>query len=306
MTTSELKQQIEKVLGNSIRCLLPSYWWKRLFHQVADRIDEVEKKVDDIVIPTPTSASSVFFIAPLTEGGELSAESKSKNAASYRKVVNGFAKNEFYDVKVHYVFVVIDADVISNPVFTDSVLKLMYKYNSATLILSVSADGSATIEDVGTSASGATSLQEHQDISHLATKEKLNNAVETITNTIIENEEITAAALNELNERVVTPYEYYKEKGGVVSESAYNIMTKYLFTPFIISTNSTTTIPDELLNESQNSFFTDYYWNFMRLTGGEPIRTTQWADNIPQKFVGISSGLSFVIDFSNKTITPEQ
>ena len=45
MTTSELKQQIEKVLGNSIRCLLPSYWWKRLFHQVADRIDEVEQSV---------------------------------------------------------------------------------------------------------------------------------------------------------------------------------------------------------------------------------------------------------------------
>lgn len=134
----------------------------------------------------------------------------------------------------------------------------------------------------------------------------LEEELSEINNTIIENEEITAAALNELNERVVTPYEYYKEKGGVVSESAYNIMTKYLFTPFIISNNSTTTIPDELLNESQTSFFTDYYWNFMRLTGGEPIRTTQWANNIPQKLVGISSGLSFVIDFSNKTITPEQ
>ena len=46
MTTSELKQQIDKVLGNSIRCLLPSYWWKRLFHQVADRIDEVEQSVE--------------------------------------------------------------------------------------------------------------------------------------------------------------------------------------------------------------------------------------------------------------------
>lgn len=40
MTTQELKQQIDKVLGNSIRCLLPSYWWKRLFNQVADRIED--------------------------------------------------------------------------------------------------------------------------------------------------------------------------------------------------------------------------------------------------------------------------
>lgn len=40
MTTQELRQSIDKVLGNSIRCLLPSYWWKRLFHQVADVIDD--------------------------------------------------------------------------------------------------------------------------------------------------------------------------------------------------------------------------------------------------------------------------
>lgn len=51
MTTQELKNSIEKVLGNSIRCLLPSYWWKKLFHSVADRIDEVEQKIDGIEIP---------------------------------------------------------------------------------------------------------------------------------------------------------------------------------------------------------------------------------------------------------------
>lgn len=40
MTTQELKQYIDKVLGNSIRCLLPSYWWKRLFSLLADRVDD--------------------------------------------------------------------------------------------------------------------------------------------------------------------------------------------------------------------------------------------------------------------------
>lgn len=49
MTTQELKNKIEKVLGNSIRCLLPSYWWKNLFHSVADRIDEVETTVTENV-----------------------------------------------------------------------------------------------------------------------------------------------------------------------------------------------------------------------------------------------------------------
>ncbi len=61
MTTSELKQQIEKVLGNSIRCQLPSYWWKRLFHQVADRIDEavgnvkVDITIDSELLETSTN-----------------------------------------------------------------------------------------------------------------------------------------------------------------------------------------------------------------------------------------------------------
>lgn len=41
MTTKDLRNSIEKVLGNNIRCLLPSYWWKRLFHQVADTIDTI-------------------------------------------------------------------------------------------------------------------------------------------------------------------------------------------------------------------------------------------------------------------------
>lgn len=51
MTTQELNNKIERVLGNNIRCLLPSYWWKNLLHSVADRIDEVEQKVDGIEIP---------------------------------------------------------------------------------------------------------------------------------------------------------------------------------------------------------------------------------------------------------------
>lgn len=38
---SKLRENIEKVLGNSIRCLLPSYWWKRLFGMVVDEIDDV-------------------------------------------------------------------------------------------------------------------------------------------------------------------------------------------------------------------------------------------------------------------------
>ena len=45
MTTQELKEYINKTLGNNIRCLLPSYWWRRLFGLVVDKIDGVENKV---------------------------------------------------------------------------------------------------------------------------------------------------------------------------------------------------------------------------------------------------------------------
>lgn len=102
-----------------------------------------------------------------------------------------------------------------------------------------------------------------------------------------------AAAFVDLNDRVnniPSPYEYYKANGGYVSERAYSIMTKYLFTPFMISSTGPTSIPDELMNDSKTSFFTDCYWNFMRITGGEPIKTIQWDGDNPLKFVGMVSG----------------
>lgn len=48
MTTQELKEYINKTLGNSIRCLLPSYWWKRLFGLVVDKVAEVDGKVNKL------------------------------------------------------------------------------------------------------------------------------------------------------------------------------------------------------------------------------------------------------------------
>lgn len=65
MAAQELKQYIDRVLGSSIRCLLPSYWWKRIFHAVVDKYDaetasiassvdsatkELESKIDYVVV----------------------------------------------------------------------------------------------------------------------------------------------------------------------------------------------------------------------------------------------------------------
>lgn len=48
-------------------------------------------------------------------------------------------------------------------------------------------------------AKGATALQEHQDISHLATKEEVQDLIDEI----IINEEVYAASVNDLNERII-------------------------------------------------------------------------------------------------------
>lgn len=46
MTIQELRKYVDRVLGNSIRCLLPSFWWKKLFYLT---LDEVDKKQDNLI-----------------------------------------------------------------------------------------------------------------------------------------------------------------------------------------------------------------------------------------------------------------
>lgn len=48
MKSQELKDYINRTLGNSIRCLLPSYWWKRLFGLVVDKLEELSRTIDTL------------------------------------------------------------------------------------------------------------------------------------------------------------------------------------------------------------------------------------------------------------------
>lgn len=51
-------------------------------------------------------------------------------------------------------------------------------------------------------ALGATALQEHQDISHLATKEEVQTANDNLTNEVIDDEEVLAHAINDLKSMI--------------------------------------------------------------------------------------------------------
>ena len=106
------------------------------------------------------------------------------------------------------------------------------------------------------------------------------------------------------NIEILGMYDYYKKIGGGANEKVFNTMMKYLFTPFMISSSGTTNIPDDLLNDAQTNFFTDYYWHYTRLTGGEPFKTTEWKNNVPYKFMGMLTGKYYIIDFTTKTIKP--
>lgn len=106
MSAAELKAYIDKVLGNSIRCLLPSYWWKRLFGLVIDDVGDVRKGLDSKAAKSDLqrldtkvsnlegsiSESSIFYI-PLTLDGvqvsTLSAEQIATNKESYSRIKYG-------------------------------------------------------------------------------------------------------------------------------------------------------------------------------------------------------------------------
>lgn len=62
MTTRELKEYINKTLGNSIRCLLPSYWWKRLFGLVVDEVEVISENINKLLARVDTIENKKFII----------------------------------------------------------------------------------------------------------------------------------------------------------------------------------------------------------------------------------------------------
>lgn len=104
---------------------------------------------------------------------------------------------------------------------------------------------------------------------------------------------------------VDTLYELYKKCGGTLHEKVFPTFVKYFFTPFMISSSSETTIPEDLLNESKTNFINEYYWQICRITGGEPIKTSQWDSNgAPSRFQGMATKKEFTIDYNTRKITP--
>lgn len=71
-----MKKEINRTLGNSLRCILPSFWWKRLLGKMVDKIESAE-----------SSASSAMKMATLA-GAEASDKQDRLVSGSNIKTIN--------------------------------------------------------------------------------------------------------------------------------------------------------------------------------------------------------------------------
>jgi hypothetical protein len=133
MTTQELKQYIDKVLGNNLRCLLPSYWWKRLFASLADRVDEVEQstskliesKVEEVKMPIVESVDELEKLE--LAKGRVAAVEKTGESATV-KISDCYLSSNFEEDWDKYTIVkgieekdvIIDKDVSASVMFSAS------------------------------------------------------------------------------------------------------------------------------------------------------------------------------------------
>lgn len=140
--------------------------------------------------------------------------------------------------------------------------------------------------------------------------DKNNKTILNINNNGLVTTEVTAIDANgkthKLSEKGNSPYYDYKNSGGILTESQFNIMTKYLYTPFIVNPTSKTTIPEDLLNTAKNGLFNeDYFWNVVKLPGGEPLIVIEWDEyNQPVKMKGMVNEALYTINRTDWTITP--
>jgi hypothetical protein len=156
----------------------------------------------------------------------------------------------------------------------------------------------------------ATSVVRHNS-NDFAVMDKHNNTIMRVGSNGVTSTEIIAQGadgkIHKLSEKGDSPYYYYQKNGGTLSQLQFNIINKYLYTPFIINATGETTFPDDLLTGSKNGFFNeDYIWNCVKLPGGEPLVVVEWDTyNRPTKFKGLLNNVVYVVNRTNWTIAPE-
>lgn len=83
-----MKELIEQTLGNSLRCILPSYWWKRLLNKMAERVAAAEASAAS-ALRIVSSALNDFSSDINSLSSRISAKQDMLRSGSNIKTING-------------------------------------------------------------------------------------------------------------------------------------------------------------------------------------------------------------------------
>lgn len=154
----KIREYIDRILGNSIRCLLPSYWWKKLFHAVVDEIDDVRstanskatksevvslsnsvdelaERIEGVIIP------KIKFYVPLLGIGSLTDEQKTRNSTSSIILRGTFDRD--------YIIEVLGVGGVSGDKYYPSIPVWVYKQTDGRIRIAIKDDISTFDDDIG-------------------------------------------------------------------------------------------------------------------------------------------------------------
>lgn len=200
MTTNKLKSYIDRILGNSLRCILPSYWWKRIFGAVIDKTEELSDKLS--ALDNRLNNFSKFLIVPLSWSGSLTSAQQENNkklhSYLFAKIYEGVYPIVPQDVNIHIIEESLsDSRVgyIVSPIRIEPITtgkegaKYLFSFNFYTeeFVYTLDEDGLVAKSKRTDVASGVDELKERLDDleSEMVTETEMNRAIaEALTNTL--------------------------------------------------------------------------------------------------------------------------
>lgn len=90
-----LKDKINRILGNNVRLLLPSYWWKRVFGLISDEVEGLETDVKSLTKHLSSISGKITNI-PNVNIIQESIFSNESNAKIFKNVVIGAHQLYYY------------------------------------------------------------------------------------------------------------------------------------------------------------------------------------------------------------------
>lgn len=200
MTTNELKSYIDRIIGNSLRCILPSYWWKRMFGAVIDKTEEITGKLS--AVDNRLNNFSKYLIVPVNWGGWLSNAQQQNNRELYsylsREMYRGLYPMVPQDVNIHIIEEDLPGSRVGRIVCPSRIypiligtegIKQLYSFNFDTeeYVYTLAEDGTIVREKRIDVASGVDELKERLDDleSEMVTDADLDRAIASaVTNTL--------------------------------------------------------------------------------------------------------------------------